>query len=55
MPLFNVNVIVEYNYEVEAETAQEAEEMGWDYENYAYFAEVNVIDVEEVDEEEVDE
>ena len=48
MPTYNVNVIVEYNYEVEADTPEEAEEYGWDYEAYANFAEVNLIDVEEV-------
>lgn len=50
MPTYNVNVIVEYNYEVEADSQQEAEEMGWDYEDYAHFGEVNVIDVEEIEE-----
>jgi hypothetical protein len=50
MPLYNVNVIVEYNYEVEADSPEEAEEAGWDYESYPHNAEVNVIDVEEVEE-----
>jgi hypothetical protein len=61
MPTFDVKVIVEYNYEVEAESAKEAEELGWYYEDYSYSGEVYSIDVdeqpedEEEDEEESDE
>jgi hypothetical protein len=51
MPQFEVKVIVEYNYEVEAENEQEAEEQGWHYEDYSHFAEVYSIDVTEVAEE----
>jgi hypothetical protein len=51
MPTFDVKVIVEYNYEVEAENAEEAESMGWDYPEYAYSAEVYSIDVDEQPEE----
>ena len=45
-----VKVIVEYNYEVEANTAEEAEEEGWNYEEYRYNASVDEIKVEELDE-----
>ena len=45
-----VKVIVEYNYEVEANTAEEAEEEGWNYEEYHYNASVDEIKVEELEE-----
>lgn len=47
MPTFDVKVIVEYNYEVEAETEADAEQAGWDYEEYPYSGEVYSIEVEE--------
>ena len=43
---YNVKVIVEYFYEVEAETAEQAEEEGWKYEDYAQHAEVYSIEVD---------
>lgn len=55
MPTYDVKVIVEYNYEVEAENQAEAEEQGWAYEDYRGFAEVYSIDVYEQPEEEEDE
>ena len=54
MPTYDLKVIVEYNYEVEAETAKEAEEQGWMYEDYAYAGEVYSIDVDEQPEPEVE-
>jgi hypothetical protein len=51
MPQYEIKVIVEYNYDVEAETPEEAEEQGWAYEDYSHFAEVYSIDVTEVAEE----
>jgi hypothetical protein len=51
MPQFEVKVIVEYNYEVEAENEAEAIEQGWHYEDYTHFADVYSIDVTEVAEE----
>jgi hypothetical protein len=47
MPTYDVKVIVEYNYEVEAENEDEATLQGWDYENYAHSGEVYSVDVEE--------
>lgn len=47
MPTYDVTVIVEYNYEVEADNEIEAEEQGWHYEDYAYSGEVYSIEVEE--------
>lgn len=55
MPTFDVKVIVEYNYEVEAETPEEAEEQGWEYEDYSWTAEVYSIEVDEQPEEDEDE
>lgn len=43
---YSVRVLVEYNYEVEAETKDEAEQQGWEYEDYSFHAEVYSIDVE---------
>jgi hypothetical protein len=47
MPTYDVKVIVEYNYEVEANSDKEAEEQGWMYEDYAYSGEVYSIDIDE--------
>ena len=54
MPTFDVKVIVEYNYEVEADNEAEALDQGWQYEDYAHFADVYSIDAieQESDEEE---
>jgi hypothetical protein len=51
MPTYDIKVIVEYNYEVEAENETEAEELGWHYEDYAFSGEVYSIDVDEQPEE----
>ena len=55
MPTYDVKVIVEYNYEVEANSDQEAEEQGWMYEDYAYSGEVYSIEVDEQIQEEEEE
>lgn len=58
MARYDVKVKVTYFYEVEAEDDIEAEKQGWMYENYAYNAEVQEINVyyleddEEMEEEE---
>ena len=53
--MYDIKVIVEYNYEVEAENETEAEEQGWHYEDYAYSGEVYSIDVDEqIEEDEVE-
>jgi hypothetical protein len=51
MPTYDVKVIVEYNYEVEADSETEAEELGWHYEDYPFSGEVYSIDVDEQPEE----
>ena len=52
--MYDIKVIVEYMYEVEAENETEAEEQGWHYEDYAYSGEVYSIDVDEQSEPEVE-
>jgi hypothetical protein len=47
MPLYDVHVVVHYDMEVEADSYEEAEAEGWNYEEYCYNAEVYSIDVEE--------
>jgi hypothetical protein len=55
MPKFEVTVMVEYCGEVEAENAEAAEAMGWDWEdNLNYFA-VDSIEVAELEDDEEDE
>ena len=56
MATYEVNVRVDYSYEVEADSEQEAEEQGWHYEDYAHFADVYSINVTQTsDDEEEDE
>lgn len=55
MPNYNVKVIVEYEYEVEADSEEIAEQEGWNYEDYQNWGSVYSIDVEELDEEEDEE
>ena len=47
---YMVKVMVEYTYEVEADSRAEAEVEGWNYENYRYNGSVYDIEVEELDE-----
>jgi len=47
MPTYDIKVVVEYFYEVEADNEAEAEELGWHYEDYAFSGEVYSIDVDE--------
>lgn len=54
MPMYDIKVVVEYFYEVEAENEVEAEEQGWHYEDYAYSGEVYSISVDEQPEPEED-
>ena len=49
---YRVKVVVTYDYEVEADNADQAETEGWAYEQYPYNAEVYSIDVEELGEDE---
>jgi hypothetical protein len=55
MATFNVKVIVEYEYEIEADNEEQAEKEGWNYEEYGAWASVYSIDVEDITEEEEEE
>lgn len=52
MATYDVSVVVEYNYTVEADSDDEATLQGWDYEDYAHFGEVYSIDVTQTSDEE---
>ena len=54
MPTYDIKVLVEYNYEIEAENDKQAEEQGWMYEDYSYSGEVYSIDVTQTSEDEDD-
>ena len=47
MPTYDIKVVVEFNYEVEADSIAEAEEQGWKWEDYAMYGEVYSIDADE--------
>ena len=55
MGLYNVTVRVDFDYEVEANSQEEAEEQGWHWEDYAHFADVYSINVEDITPEEDEE
>ena len=52
MPKYFVKTIVEFSNEVEAESREQAEAMGWDWEDELLYDGVYSIDVEELDEDE---
>ena len=47
MPKYDVEVTVHFNFEVEADNIAEAEQEGWNWEDYTHFAEVYDIQVDE--------
>lgn len=51
MGQYYVKVRVDLEYEVEADSPEEAEEQGWHWEDYVMFSDVYSIDVEEIEEE----
>jgi hypothetical protein len=55
MAEYELKVTVEYEYTVEADSWEDAERMGWKYEDHAYSATVYSIDVTENEPEEEDE
>lgn len=55
MATYSLKVTVEYEYEVEADSWEDAEKQGWEYEDYAHNASVYSIDVTEEDEDEEEE
>jgi hypothetical protein len=54
MATYTVRVAVDYLYEVEADSKEDAEAEGWKYEDYKMFAQVDFIKVEEQQDEEGD-
>lgn len=54
MATFNVKVVVEFEYEVEADNEVEAEQAGWLWEDYKQWGSVDSIEVDEVEEEDED-
>ena len=58
MARWQIDMQVEYSFEIEAETAKEAEELAWTYnysEDFGAYQGVYSIDVEEIEEPEEDE
>lgn len=55
MATYDVEVVVHLNFEVEADSAEQAEEQGWYWEDYTHFSEVYSINVSEQPEEDEDE
>ena len=51
MATYTVRVAVDYLYEIEADSKEDAEAEGWKYEDYNMFAQVDFIKVAEVDNE----
>jgi hypothetical protein len=51
MPIYDVEVVVHLNYEVEADSPEQAEEQGWLWEDYIYNSEVYSIHIDEQEEE----
>ena len=44
----SIHTVVEYDFEVEADSPQEAEELGWAYEDFYFTGQVYSINVEEI-------
>ena len=55
MGLYYVKVRVDLEYEVEANSVEEAEEQGWRWEDYTHFSEVYSINVDELESDEDEE
>jgi len=52
MATWSIHTVVEYVYNFEADTKEEAIAEGWKYEDYSYNAQVSEINVSEVDDDE---
>ena len=55
MPKYEITTVVEYTYEVEADDLEAAKQMGWEYEDYQHWAEVESVDARELDSEDEEE
>jgi hypothetical protein len=54
MATYEVKVKVDFSYEVEADSPEQAEEQGWLWEDYTHFSDVFSIDVVEIESDEDD-
>lgn len=52
MATYDIEVVVSYMYQVEAEDDLEAEKEGWNYEEYKHFAQVDSIKFEMIKDDE---
>lgn len=52
MARFEVNVVVEFQYEVDVDSYEEADAEGWNWEDYTMFSTVDTIEVRELDDDE---
>lgn len=52
MATYRLNVTVAFDYEVEAESLEDAREQGWNYEEYLFHAAVEEIRAELIEEDE---
>jgi hypothetical protein len=52
MATYEVKVKVDFSYEVEADSPEQAEEQGWLWEDYTHFSDVFSIDVVEIESDE---
>lgn len=55
MGLYYVKVRVDFEYEVEADSMEQAEEQGWYWEDYCHYADVYSINVDDITPEEDEE
>lgn len=55
MPRFEITTTVTYTYDVEADSLETAEKLGWEYEDYLYTGTVEDIEVYEYQEDEDEE
>ena len=55
MPTYQITTTVVYVYEVDADGEEQAEKLGWQYEDYQHYAEVDSIEVLELEPDQVDE
>jgi hypothetical protein len=49
MPTYDLKVTVTFDYEVEADSFEEAHDMGYDFESLAFNAEIDSIEVVEIE------
>jgi hypothetical protein len=53
MPKYTVDVKVDFTFDVEADNQVQAEQMGWNWEDYKMYSTVYSIEAEEIEEDEL--